>query len=645
MRDRVADELRLLPTFVVREGRSRRNPKIEHLIGLERGRRRRFATPGRAETVETLAEQGMLPAIYFIFSRAGCDAAAVRLAEAGVRLTDSDQKETIRRIADTRTAHLSDADLSVLDYGRWITCLEAGVAAHHAGLVPAFKETVEELFALGLLGVVFATETLALGINMPARTVVLESLSRFDGETHRLMQPGDYTQLTGRAGRRGIDLVGYGVVLHSIYVRFYQVTEIAAAGSHPLRSSFRPTYNMAANLVANYPREKAERLLEASFAQYQRVEENAASRSILDRLGERLEMEESKARCELGSVDEFRRLLETDRGIRSLHLDGRLHPGDVVDIPAGPRQGRYVVLKRIRRQGGGMRLLTMSTSGRTTPISPRELVAGSLKAGTLELPLPLRPGDRRFRQETMRMLRKIPPPLFEPKALPRQPNHSVAGCPDLDSHLRWAAKADRTRRRYDQLSAEVGASGGLVEEFGAIEKLLEEFEYLNGWALTPRGERLRFIYNEMDLLLAEAIETGIFWSLTPAELAALASCFVYEPRSESTGAPEWSSPKLADRWSALEDLWRTLERRQRKVHLPPTRAPEPGFSPLAYEWALGAELEDLPGGFQPGDFVRVMRQLVDLLRQLRVVAPELADDARAALSAIDRGVVAAMGVG
>jgi ATP-dependent RNA helicase HelY len=221
----------------------------------------------------------------------------------------------------------------------------------------------------------------------------------------------------------------------------------------------------------------------------------------------------------------------------------------------------------------------------------------------------------------------------------------VAFCPDLESHLRWAARADRTRRRSDQLGSQIGSGGGLVDEFRAIERLLEELGYLSGWSLTPRGERLRFIYNELDLLLAEAIEAGIFWSLTPAELAALASCFVYEPRSEPSGIAEWPSAPLSERWSSLEELWRSLERRQRKVHLPPTRVPEPGFGVLAYEWALGAELEDLPsGGFQPGDFVRVMRQLVDLLRQLRDVAPELSNDARAALTAIDRGVVAAMGV-
>ena len=161
--------LHLLPTFVRKEGRSRPNPRIEHMLGLERGRRRRFKTPSRGDTVERLAAEGMLPAIYFIFSRQGCDAATHRLLEAGVRLTDSSERAAIRRVAELRTEHLEDDDLAVLGYDTWLAGLEAGLAPHHAGLVPAFKETVEELFEAGLLKVVFATETLALGINMPAK--------------------------------------------------------------------------------------------------------------------------------------------------------------------------------------------------------------------------------------------------------------------------------------------------------------------------------------------------------------------------------------------------------------------------------------------------------------------------------------------
>ena len=654
-RDRVSDSVRMMPTFQNRDGRLRPNPKLEHLLSLEKGTRNRFATPGRVETIEHLAEHGMLPAIYFIFSRAGCDAAALRLLESGIRLNTPGEREIIRAVAEERTAHLSDSDLGVLDYPRWLSQLEAGAAPHHAGMVPAFKETVEQLFAAGLLKVVFATETLALGINMPARTVVLESLSKWSGEGHEIMQPGDYTQLTGRAGRRGIDEVGYGVVLHTPFVPFSQVTQVAAAGSHPLKSSFRPTYNMAANLAANYSRDRAIELLSASFGQYQRQEDRSAAMARLAELEKHLVEEEAKAACELGSVFEYLDLVKAVAPSPRSDLVGTLHPGDVVDIPGGPRQGRYLILRRIRREGGGMKLLALSTSGRVVPIGARDLPPLSAKSATLELPRPFAPRDRRFQQDAMRLMRRLPAPTQPVKSANLRPetavavpiDHPVMACPDLEIHVRAARRVQRIRKQIDKIDSELRQSGvGLVEDFQSILELLEEFGYLSGWHLTPRGNRLRFIYNELDLLLAEAIERGLFLNLAVPELVALASGFVYEPRTDEQLVPVWPTAVLADRWKALESLSEELVARERKVRLPPTRRPDPGFANLAYEWAEGGELEDLPSlTLQPGDFVRVSRQLVDLLKQLRDVSAELADEARDALTAVDRGVVAAMGVG
>jgi ATP-dependent RNA helicase HelY len=210
--ERGADRLHLLPTFVADEktGELRPNPeaarldaRAQHSPGFRGRPRTRLRTPRRVETVERLADERMLPAIVFIFSRAGCDQAVEFCLADGVRLTDADERREIRRIAEAHTDALSDDDLATLHYGRWLTGLEAGVAAHHAGVVPPMKEAVEHAFAAGLVKVVFATETLSLGINMPARSVVLEKLSKFTGERHEFLTPGEYTQLTGRAGRRG----------------------------------------------------------------------------------------------------------------------------------------------------------------------------------------------------------------------------------------------------------------------------------------------------------------------------------------------------------------------------------------------------------------------------------------------------------
>ncbi|MFQ5523188.1 MAG: DEAD/DEAH box helicase [Acidimicrobiia bacterium] len=638
----------LHPTFTSRDGRVRPNPRLQQLVARERGRHRRFKTPNRVEVVERLHLEDMLPAIYFIFSRAGCDAAAHRLVDAGLRLTTSDERAKIRQVAETRTAHLSEVDLGVLGYDRWIAGLEAGVAPHHAGLVPAFKETVEELFAAGLIKVVFATETLALGINMPARSVVLETLSKYDGEGHQPLRPGDYTQLTGRAGRRGIDTRGYGVVLHSPFVRFDQVLEIASAGSHPLTSSFRPTYNMTANLVANYPEDQAEKLLEASFAAFQREGDRRQWYRRIAGLEEKLAEEEAQARCERGSVEEYEAMVESSRpGRHGDKIASGLRSGHVVDIVGGPRDGRYAVLKRLSRKGGGARFLVLSTSGRVSTVGYRDITPGSRVVGVIDLPTPLRPKDRRFLQDSVRRLRKLSP--RDPRDITpkrRVLSHPVAECPDAALHLDALRRARRTRRQLEQHRSLRRSSGhGLIEEFHAIRALLEDLRYLDAWSLRPRGERLRQIYNETDLLLTEAVERGFFLELEPAELAALISVFVYEPRTDTPSVGEWPNQKLEQRWAEIDRLWSELTALESAHRLTPTRRPDPGFALLAYEWASGDTFNQLPAaGLAPGDFVRISRQLADLLRQLRDAAPELAEEAELALRAVDRGVVAAQGV-
>ncbi|GAA0994875.1 DEAD/DEAH box helicase [Subtercola frigoramans] len=243
----------------------------------------------RAELTDLLDEHNLLPAIFFIFSRVGCDQAVKQVLRAGVRLTTNDEREDIRHIVDERCRTLLDEDLAVLGYWEWLEGLERGVAAHHAGLLPAFKEVVEELFQKKLVRVVFATETLALGINMPARTVVLESLEKYNGEARVPITPGEYTQLTGRAGRRGIDVEGHSVIQWRDGVDPQAVASLASRRTYPLNSSFRPTYNMAVNLIDQFGRARTRDSLELSFAQFQ------ADRAVVDLAHKVRQHEESLA--------------------------------------------------------------------------------------------------------------------------------------------------------------------------------------------------------------------------------------------------------------------------------------------------------------------------------------------------------------
>ncbi|WP_348787645.1 DEAD/DEAH box helicase [Leifsonia sp. NPDC080035] len=262
----------------------------------------------RAELVALLDERNLLPAIFFIFSRNGCEAAVKQVLRAGVRLTERQERDEIRAIVEERCRTLLDEDLAVLGYWEWLEGLERGVAAHHAGMLPAFKEVVEELFRRKLVKVVFATETLALGINMPARTVVLEKLEKFNGESRVPITPGEYTQLTGRAGRRGIDVEGHSVIQWEDGLDPQSVASLASRRSYPLNSSFRPTYNMAVNLIDQFGRQRTREILESSFAQFQ------ADRAVVDLARKVRQQEESLAgyekamQCHLGDFREYSRI-------------------------------------------------------------------------------------------------------------------------------------------------------------------------------------------------------------------------------------------------------------------------------------------------------------------------------------------------
>jgi len=314
--------------------------------------------PSRPELVELLDQEALLPAIVFIFSRVGCDAAVRQLLASRIRLTSRLEEQEIAAIIERHVAGLSDGDLQALDYDRFAEALGRGVAAHHAGMLPTFKECVEEAFVRGLIKIVFATETLALGINMPARSVVLEKLVKFDGETHADVTPGEYTQLTGRAGRRGIDVEGHAVVLWQPGLDPRAVAGLASRRTYPLRSSFAPTYNMAANLVASVGRERARTLLEQSFAQFQSDRSVVGAARTLARNEEAIQGYWAAATCELGDLRGYAGLraeladLEasaarerrSDRRAEAWQTLSILKPGDIVRVPSGKSQGWVVII-------------------------------------------------------------------------------------------------------------------------------------------------------------------------------------------------------------------------------------------------------------------------------------------------------------
>jgi ATP-dependent RNA helicase HelY len=651
--DRTNDRLHLLPTFVehranpdaarldasaVRFGRGRPNDR-----GLRGSGRRTLYTPGRIETVELLDSRGMLPAIYFIFSRNQCDEAARACLDAGLRFTAEHERDRIRLIAEARLGSLDPSDLTVLGYGQFMAELEAGLAPHHAGMVPPFKEVVEACFVEGLVKVVFATETLAVGINMPARTVVIEKLTKFTGDHHEQLTPGQYTQLTGRAGRRGIDELGYAVVSWSPFVRFEAVAELAGSRSFHLRSAFRPTYNMAANLVRNYGDEEAHHLLNLSFAQFQADRDVVRIETRLERQRTRLAGLREEAQSPYGDIAEYRHAIEQAREPRGrddpVELAMlKLRPGTVVYINKGKYRGPAAVVASAHRKGG-LRLTTITAGGDSIQLTAADFGMPPRQLATVTLPTPYAPNRHDYRREVGRRVKnaklasrgqddgrasKVERPVFDT----RSGMHPVEADPDLRGRIRAAGQADRVEREIVELESRVQRHNqSLAREFDGVLGVLSSFGYVDreAWALTEAGAMLARTFHESDLLVTQCLRLELLDGLTPAELAGLVSTFVYEHRAPDDPPRPWfPSDGIKRRWRSIASVSEDLAAIERGYGLAEHRPPDPTFIAVAYAWIAGdsfAEVvadEELTGG----DFVRTMKQLIDLLNQIAIVAPD-----------------------
>jgi ATP-dependent RNA helicase HelY len=681
-RERAAQALAGVPNpdVVMLERRARQRNRVTG-----KGRRMapdvRLRWPSRPHVVEELAARRWLPAIVFVFSRQGCESAVEQLLLAGVRLTSAAERTEIAAIVDTMLADLPEPDLAVLGFERWRSGLLDGIAAHHAGMVPAFKECVEVLFQRGLLKVVVATETLALGINMPARTVVIERLEKWNGESHVLLTPGEYTQLTGRAGRRGIDRVGHAVVLYQRDLDFAAVAGLVGTRAYPLHSSFAPSYNMAVNLLRRHDLAQAEELLGASFAQY---EADATVERKVHRLTELREGVEGYARhltCELGDWGGYwairRELSRREKAEARARRDAArdrvregiagLAPGDVLHLPWAGRRGLVAVVG-VHLTRKGTPIAEVVTDDRAlTKVGPRELDGPPVPMDRVRLPKRGNPRQKDFRREVAIALRAIEPPWVDPlgdggvaeEAPDRGPSEAVEqlraelrahpchGCPDRAEHERWQHRADELLDETDRLHASIEhATGSLVRQLHRILEVLRDLGYLDEEpSPTEEGLRLAGIYSENDLLVAEALRRGLLDDLDAAELAGVAALFLYEPRGgEPTEDAVLPTVGLEDAAEAILDLADELRSRERTAGLRQLGELDPGFVAPAWRWASGADLDEALGTLDltGGDFVRNTKQVADLLGQLRTVAaPGVAAAAHEGIDALRRGIVEA----
>lgn len=523
----------------------------------------------RPEVIEKLEARGFLPAIYFIFSRAGCDAAVASCIKEGLSLTNQDEKTAIREIVALRTHELPVEDFGVLGFYEWSAALERGIASHHAGLLPMFKETVEELFQKGLLKVVFATETLALGINMPAKSVVLEKLIKWNGETHSVISPGEYTQLTGRAGRRGIDVEGNALVMWSEQIDSGMAAGLASTRTYPLKSSFNPTYNMSANLIARFGLNKARESLSASFAQFQ------ADKAV---------------------VGLARQIAKNNQSIANIKSEVDCHLGNFPEY----MEFRFEI-KELEAQ-----------------FSQRRNYSGSRKVHHAKL-------EERIAEQ--RRLMK---------------SHPCHQCPDREAHARVLEKAQRLKRETIGLQARMDSRTNVIPRtFDRVHEVLSELEYVRQDRLTHKGEMLTKIYAESDLFLAELLNSQIMNNLSASDLVGLLSALIYEGRGERSRTPRLSK-SLDQLVPDVVNIWSNIVNLEESVGLSTQREPNFDLAWSATRWANGNSLQSIlrETDIVVGDFVRAIRQIIDLLGQLSNARPELQVLVKDALKRIDRGVIA-----
>ena len=541
----------------------------------------RIPKVSKPEVVEILEDNDLLPAIFFIFSRVGCDAAVRACHQYGVRLTTREEQAEIRYLVEEKTASIADEDLATLGYFEWLSGLERGVAAHHAGMLPAFKEVVEELFLRKLVRVVFATETLALGINMPARTVVLERLDKFNGESRVQITPGEYTQLTGRAGRRGIDTLGHSVVQWSGNLDPASVAGLASKRSYPLISPFKPTANMAVNLIEAFGRKRAREVLETSFAQFQ------ADRSVV---GLAKGIREKQI-----SLDGYAKSMECHLGDFFGYSSIRRELSDIEKSLASGRT-RQERGKDIRQ-----------TKGR----SEQERKLAELKVRMKTHPCHLcshREAHSRWAERWWQL------------------------------HRETQAILDQIEGRTNLVASTFDKICELLIELDYLDNSDQDL------IVTESGRMLARIYGERDLLVAEALRLKIWDNLDAPSLAAMAAALVYEPRRDDENFEARAvKGNFQQSFTDTQFLWDDLENLARKHKLPRSSKLEMDLSYPIHRWATGAKLDLVleSADLLPGDFIRWCKQIIDLLEQLAKASEgQISARARDAVDLVKRGIVA-----
>lgn len=645
----------------------------------DRGRAGRPEAPGIIYTLSHLQERDMLPAIYFIFSRRGCDKAVAEVGD--LWLVNNDEAYQLRVQIDEFLARNPEAGRS----GQ-IAPLYRGIAAHHAGILPAWKVLVEELFQQGLIKVVFATETLAAGINMPARTTVISTLSKRTDSGHRLLNPSEFLQMAGRAGRRGMDLQGHVVTVQTPFEGSKEAAYLATSRPDPLVSQFTPSYGMVLNLLQTHTLEQTRELIERSFGQYMatlHLRPNYDEIAIIQEELSRLQAEIAAIdQNELAVYEKLRQRLKVERQLLKT----------LQEQAQEERQAQLAMMLEFAVSGTLLSLqganitvpvpITAVLVGKTSVYSPtptlvclgrdnRWYVASSVDVVDLYAELPrvevspemlpppdllLKPGQsKRGSEETAAVARRIPDPqasLYLPPEVAEQLSRVTAIQAQVENHplhKLGATAIVKREARCIELEAEIEELQSQVEqqsqrhweEFLSLIEILQHFGCLDQLVPTALGQVAAAIRGENELWLGLVLASGELDNLDPHHLAASAAALVTEtPRPDSKVRFDLSN-EVGEALAKLRGIRRQMFQLQRRYNVALPIWLEFELIALVEQWALGMEWVELCDNttLDEGDVVRILRRTLDLLSQIPHVPhlPEaLKRNAHRAMQLIDR---------
>ncbi|WP_121970154.1 DEAD/DEAH box helicase [Leptolyngbya sp. BC1307] len=646
----------------------------------QRGQKKKQAVPTIPGIVAQLQREDMLPAIYFIFSRKGCDRAVQAVTH--MNLVTAAEAELLKRRIDSFLQRHPDA---VRD--NQLEPLYQGIAAHHAGILPAWKGLVEQLFQSGLIKVVFATETLAAGINMPARTTVIASLSKRTDDGHRLLHASEFLQMSGRAGRRGMDSEGHVVTVESPFEGAREASQLALSPPDPLVSQFTPSYGMVLNLLQIHTVEEAQELIERSFGQYLATLHLTPQRQALTDVDDQIAMlQDQLAHVDEAAIAEYEKLRgwlkEEQRLLKILHKQARetLGGSDSVTVSFAMTgtmlslKGQNikvsvplpaVLVSKVPGPGQFPFLVCLGQDNRWYVAAVKDVVVLHSEAErvsaaeTLTLPTDweMKPGSTYKGDDTTAAVVAEMPQIvpFEEQA-PEVKEQSqkidavwakIAANPV--GQLEKPKAVVKQRQRLQRLQEEKSDRTQKYEqethrywlEFASLMQVLENFECLEDNFPTPLGQMAAAIRGDNELWLALALASGEFDDLEPQQFAAACAGLLMENNRPDTWIYYRPSSPAVEALEGLRPLRRRIFQEQRRQDIQIPVWLEWDFIALVEHWALEASWQDLCDNtsLDEGDIVRILRRTLDFLSHISHVpylSSAVKNTARQAAFLVDR---------